>query len=700
VTEALLSAALRYAGRGWAVFPLNGKKPFHGTRGFHEATTDNKQIRKWWRKWPDANIGIACSSEHGPIVIDIDTPKKGEVSGLKLLSKLQLPQTREASTGSKEKRHLYFDTTLDNTAIKRRIRLKHNGKKYALDVLGNGGYVVAPPSIHPETGRKYRWENKNPLLRFPQQLIDILEETEKLQSAPPLPDRIDEGERDNLLTSLAGTMRRRGASELAILAALREENETRVSPPLPDKDLRRIAKSIASKQPVVEHEHYTDLGNARRFISQHDGTVRAVMAYRRPWLLWDKVRWTPDTTGEIERLAKQTVRRIYLEANAAKDEEARDKIVVHASRSEGAQRIRAMLELAATEQELCTRPEELDANPWFFNVNNGTIDLKTGNLTRHRRDDLITKLSPIDYIPDARAPRWERFLKQVTQGDEELALFLQRAVGYSLTGDTREQCLFFCYGQGSNGKSTFFETLRRVFGEYARQSDFSTFLASRGEGPRNDLARMQGARLITASEADSERGFDTRVIKLLTGDDTILARKLYEEHQEFKPQHKLWLAANHKPVVKEQTEGFWRRMRLVPFSAIFTEEQRDKMLSARLAKELPGILAWAVRGCQDWLENGLQEPSAIRKATLAYREENDILGEFLAAMCVVEPKGWTSTSALYQAFTNWWNDTRSGSQRPVTMGWFTRLLAERPEFKAHKRSNIRGWRGISLQVSI
>jgi putative DNA primase/helicase len=211
---------------------------------------------------------------------------------------------------------------------------------------------------------------------------------------------------------------------------------------------------------------------------------------------------------------------------------------------------------------------------------------------------------------------------------------------------------------------------------------------------------MQGARFITASEADSERGFDTRVIKLLTGDDTILARKLYEEHQEFKPQHKLWLAANHKPVVKEQTEGFWRRMRLVPFSAVFTEEQRDKMLSARLAKELPGILAWAVRGCQDWLENGLQEPSAIRKATLAYREENDILGEFLTAMCAVEPKGWTSTSALYQAFTNWWNDTRSGSQRPVTMGWFTRLLAERPEFKAQKRNNIRGWKGISLQVSL
>lgn len=690
-----LSAALRYAKRGWRVFPLNGKKPYF-SGGFHKATTDRKQIRKWWRKWPDANVGIACDSQHGPIVVDIDGP-----SGIKLADKLGLEETREASTGLKTKLHLYYAPTLESSIIKRHIRpfKDKNGNKIELDILGDGGYVVAPPSIHPETKRRYRWEFKTSLAVFPDELLEMLQRTKKFTAADPLPKKISEGERDNLLTSLAGSMRRRGASESAILAALREENETRVVPPLPDRDLRRIAKSIAKKDAEIIKEHHTDLGNARRFIIQVEDRVRSVMSNRRPWLLWDDQRWTPDQTGEVERMAKQVVRKIYYEASQIQDEEERDTVLKHANKSESASKIRAMLELAATEPELSTTTAMLDSNPWLFNVQNGTIDLRTGTLKPHNRNDLITKLAPVEYDPDAKSPLWDKFLDEVMEGDEELIEFLQRAVGYSLTGDTREQCLFFCYGQGSNGKSTFLETLRTLFGEYARQSDFSTFLSSRGEGPRNDLARMHGARLVTASEADTERGFDARIIKLLTGDDTIVARKLYEELTEFKPQHKMFLAANHKPIVKEQTEGFWRRIRLIPFMAVFTKERRDKRLAKKLVKELPGILNWALVGCKKWRKEGLLIPQSVVKATHTYRDENDILGDFLGHSCVIDPDGWTSSPELYRAFTDWWTDTRGPRSQPISMGWFSRLLSERPEFEARKRKHLRGWRGLILKLN-
>ncbi len=677
------------------MFPLNGKLPFGGTHAFKDATLDPKQIRAWWKKWPNANVGIACDSQTGPIVVDIDGP-----SGWAMIEDLAIVDTRQATSGKKTKRHLYFDPLLDGTEIRRMIRpFGPKGGKIALDILGDGGYVVAPPSVHPETGRRYQWVSKRPMTRLPKVLLRMLNEQQqepngKKSIADPLPDTIGEGERDNLLTSLAGSMRRRNASPSAILAALREENERRVDPPLPDKDLRRIAKSIGSKEPAETLEHFTDLGNARRFIRQHGEQVRSVMTSRRPWLLWDDTRWVADVTGEVDRMAKQTVRRIYAEAQRVDDDEQRDAILKHAAYSESASRIRSMMELAATEPELSTTTSMLDANPWAFNVMNGTVDLKTCKLRPANPDDLITKLATVEYKKTATAPRWDMFLREIMDNDMELVRFLQTAVGYTLTGDTREQCLFFCHGRGSNGKTTFFEILRLLFGEYAKQSDFNTFVANKGDGPRNDIARMQGARLVTASESDAERGFDGKVVKSLTGDDTVVARRLYEEFMEFKPAHKLWLMSNHKPIVKEQTEGFWRRIRLIPFTVNIPKAQRDKRLKFVLKKELSGVLNWALEGCQRWRADGLIEPAAVKRATRDYKDENDVLGEFLDQSCRLDPDAWASTPQLYRAFTDWWQATRGSRSAPLGMAWFGRLLGERSDLKPVKTRHGRGWRGV------
>ena len=675
------------------MLPLKGKHPYPGTHGLREATTNLRQIRKWWKQWPNANVGIACNSLTGPVVIDIDGP-----SGHLLLEQLQLPPTREA-VSRKGRKHLYYDAMIDGTPIARTIKIKRDGIKHLFDVLGDGGYVIAPPSIHPETGKRYKWTNKRPVAPLPKSILQLVRHHKQgaHTGAAPLPKQITEGERDTLLTSLAGSMRRRGASEEAILAALREENASRVVPPLSDGQLKKIARSIAQKPPAGQGEHYTDMGNARRFIVQHVDMIRSVGGARRPWFIWDGTRWTPDATGEVMRMAKSTVRSLYAEAAQIVDEELRNNLLKHASKSEGSARVHALLDMASTEPEICQTYESFDADPWLFNVENGTLDLKKGKLLKHSKENLITKLAPVEFNPKAEAPRWVQFLHEVMKDDADLIEFLQRMVGYAMTGETREHVLFFCYGQGRNGKSTFLEILRELFGDYSQQSDFTTFLAKKGEGPRNDIAGMRGARLITAVEADHERGFDAVVLKQLTGGDTIRARKLYEEFFEFKPEHKLILAANHKPIVKDQTEAFWSRIKLIPFTVFFPYKDRDKKLKQKLRAELPGILNWALEGCMKWGKKGLGEPSAVKVATRSYREENDLLSEFLLQAAKFDKHSWTSAVEMYRVFGEWWNESRGGRSSPLSMSWFIRAMNERRELVAQKFESARGWKGIAIK---
>ena len=504
---------------------------------------------------------------------------------------------------------------------------------------------------------------------------------------------VDEGSRNAHLLSLAGSMRRKGLGEDAIRAALVDENRRRCQPPLADAEVAGIAKSVARYAPgsPILSRNRTDLGNAERLKDHAGADLRFVWVWDS-WMVWDGRRWKRDAGGEILRRARDTVRALATMAEALDDEKQRAGLVKHALKTESAGKLQAMVKLGAC--LLGEEPAAFDQRPWLLNCLNGTIDLSTGKLGPHRRSDLLTKLVSVEFDPAATCPRWEAFLLQVMDGNPEMAAFLQRAVGYSLTGATVEQVLFLLYGTGANGKSTFTETLRALLADYATQAEFTTFLARTSDSVRNDIARLVGARFVSASEAEGGRPLAEAVVKQMTGGDIVTARFLFKEFFEFRPDFKVWLAANHKPSVRGTDHGIWRRIRLVPFAVTIPPEQRDKRLPERLRAELPGILAWAVRGCLAWQQEGLGAPPEVLAATDSYREEMDVLAGFLDEHCVVQPGAFVATKELYAAYATW---AEGAGEKKLSKKWLAMRLAERGLSSGRGLRGARGWSGLRLR---
>jgi putative DNA primase/helicase len=391
-------------------------------------------------------------------------------------------------------------------------------------------------------------------------------------------------------------------------------------------------------------------------------------------------------------LAKETVRRIYREASDEEDEDRRKALAKHARASESETRIRAMVELAKS--EIPVSPDELDADPWLLNTKNGTIDLRTGQLRDHKREDLITKLAPVEFATNAEAPAWEAFLERVLPG-EELRRFVRRAAGYSATGNTSEQCMFIHHGPGANGKSTFQETVSAALGDYAMRTPTETLLVKRPGGVPNDVARLKGARFVTASETEEGRRLAESLVKDLTGQDTISARFMWAEWFDFKPTHALHLSTNHKPEIRGTDAAIWRRIRLVPWAVTIPPAEQDKKLPEKLRDELPGVLAWIVRGCAEWQREGLRAPEEVRQATQAYRAEMDVLAAFLADCCLRAADEEAFAGELWGAWKRWCEEAgeQAGSQKR-----FGGRLAERG-FLNHRDSKTgrKVWSGLSLR---
>jgi putative DNA primase/helicase len=401
----------------------------------------------------------------------------------------------------------------------------------------------------------------------------------------------------------------------------------------------------------------TDTGNAEAFQMLYSHRFRYHHSRKR-WMVWNGLHWVPDADGEAERAAIDTARwrvtAVWLGWPAAADKEDRRKIVEDSEKAregESVRGIKATLEVAKNLRKITTVEKDYDRDPFLLTVGNGTLNLRSGELKPADPVDLITHGPPIVYDPSAKCERWHQFLDEIFAGDSALIEFIQRAVGYSLTGDTQEQCLFILHGNGANGKSTFVETFRKLLGSHATTTGFSTFMVQRNVGaPRDDIASLVGARLVITSEAGQGTTFDEATVKLVTGQDAVSCRHLYGSFFEYVPQFKIWITTNYKPTIHGSDDAIWRRIRLIPFNQQFKGNKRDAQLPEKLKRELPGILAWAVQGCLDWQRDGLGRPKTVLEATTEYRRESDQVGRFLSERCVSGKEHSVSGQALYSAY--------------------------------------------------
>ena len=438
---------------------------------------------------------------------------------------------------------------------------------------------------------------------------------------------------------------------------------------------------------------YTDMGNADRFADRYGDRVRYCSPWSK-WLCWDGRRWNQDDIVQVEMHAKDSVRMIVEQAKRLPEGKGRDALLKHGIRSQHSSRIRAVLELGRSHPGIPIRPQELDDDRNLLNVMNGTLDLASLELRPHNKLDLLTKLAPVTYDPEAECYRWEQFLREVFLDDAQLIEYVQRAVGYSLTGDVSAQVFFLLHGGGENGKTTFLETIRHLMGDYAQNAAPKTFIQRRGDGIPNDIARLMGARFVTAIETGKNRRLDETLVKQVTGGDQITARFLRAEFFEFEPHFKVWFATNHKPSIEGTDHAIWRRIRLIPFGATFTKENREDGLVDTLIGELPGILNWAVSGLQRfrWGSTLDEAPEAVTEATEAYRTEEDVIGQFLGDCCTVDPMARARSTELYEAYVKWCTE---GGERAETKNKFGRMLQERGLDSV--KSNATHWRlGVEL----
>lgn len=443
-------------------------------------------------------------------------------------------------------------------------------------------------------------------------------------------------------------------------------------------------------------EQFTDLSNGELFVKQFEQKIRYCPSWKK-WIIWDGNTWRTDDRNEIFALCKEFLRGMYLVAGRISDHQRALDLEKHLIKCESLRRRQSLVESASLEQKIQIFPNQVDCDPFVLNVKNGTIDLRTGLLHPSMREKFITRCTSIPFDKDAQCPEWYSFLLRIMDGNASLIYFLQKAVGWALTGDMSEQVMFILYGSGANGKSTFLNTVMEILGDYAMSSPTETFMKKHGEGISNDIARLRGTRFVTTVEAEEGKRMSEPLIKQVTGQDTMTARFLYGEYFDFTPSFKIFMATNHKPVIRGNDHGIWRRIRMIPFTVTIPYEERDLNLMEKLRKEHAGILNWMIDGCRLWQKERLGEPQEVRLATEEYQEDMDVIGAFLRECCIVEKTGYLKISSgdLYRAYTVW---CEKDSERPYPQRMFGIHLQNMGIGKSRDKQ-ARYWTGIALRVA-
>jgi len=434
----------------------------------------------------------------------------------------------------------------------------------------------------------------------------------------------------------------------------------------------------------------TEAGAAERFARLHGDAVRFDHRRQR-WLLWQGHRWTPDADAAVLRVVLDFARTWQREAIEIADSALREDSVKFAIKLERRDTMNNVLAIAKALKPIADAGDQWDRDPYLLGVLNGVVDLRTGALRPGRPDDGITLQTTAPYDADAPCARWEQFISEIFDGNAELTTFIQRAIGYSLTGITTEQVLFLLYGTGSNGKGTLTNTLKRVLGDYAWNMPFATIEMKDRSAIPNDLAALMNRRFVTASETNDGCRLNEARVKALTGCDPVTARFLHGEFFTFEPLAKFWLSVNHKPIVRDDSYGFWRRIRLIPFTQRFDV---DPMLADQLQAEATGILAWCVRGALAWQQDGLQAPDTVLEATKEYEQDSDPLAGFLAEACDLSPRNEVGAKELFEHYRKWADGHGFGDRERLSQTMFGRKISERFEKLRDRTSGI-SYRGLA-----
>jgi putative DNA primase/helicase len=746
----MLEDALAFAQIGFRVFPTHGirnractcggakgcspgKHPIGSLvpRGVLDASADLDVVKRWWDQMRDANIGVATGKNSDLVVLDVDGP-----SGEETLAKIQrkhglLPPTWQVKTG--KGRHLYFRYPKNVTKVKSVAR-----KKLGLDIRADGGYVIAPSSLH-VSGQRYVFDADsidNVLADCPEWVVAYANGQLKIDGpaigtarqrtnagTASIPHSKEEEARLRAALAFIPAEERHTWFEMgAGLHSLNwgdkgfeiwtdwsrtckeeydeaDQRKTWESFDRPYYGARITAATIfykARQHGWIDETLHTDLGNARRFIKRHGKSVRFIPEWRK-WVVWNGSRWDIDNDGAAMRLAKDTVEAMYEEASQLPSNAQRDALLKHAIRSQAEARLKAIVSLAESEGSVVLAAHKLDADPWLLGVLNGVIELKTGQFRPARQEDLITRRGNVASELQAQCPEWQKFLGTVTGGDADLQSYIQRAVGYTLTGSVREEVLFVLYGTGSNGKSTFRETLHALFGDYALAADASLLTErKKAGGATEEIARLKGRRFVAVNETAENDQLNEARVKFITSQDMISARNLYGHLFDFFPSHKSFLTTNHKPIVRGTDEGIWRRVHLIPFTVTIDKKSVERdFRERRLMPELPGILNWALAGLAAYREQGLNPPETVLASTQEYRADMDVVGQWIAECCEQDPNARVPTSLAYNDYFRWAEEEVGWALKKLT---FRRHLSDRGFGAAKGAQGRRVIRGLRLKT--
>lgn len=457
----------------------------------------------------------------------------------------------------------------------------------------------------------------------------------------------------------------------------------------PKPEYNIVIGNQVRKKPERKRYSFDDTGNAERLYDQFGESI-GYSYIDKGWYFYDGRRWQLDFTGATRSMVDEVVEAMRGEADLyAADEDLSKNFEKHLKRSRSSSAKTAML--TETQHRSPIMPDQLDAHNQILNATNGIINLRTGTLEQHDRSKYLTRITHTEYTDKIDTPLWSQFLKDIFGGDNDLIRYVQKAVGYSLTGSTQEQCAFFLYGTGRNGKSTFLDAISEILGDYAANvQPESLMVKSQSGGANSDIARLKGARFVTSVEPGEGMRLNEGLVKQLTGGDKVTARKLYGCEFEFSPEFKLWMGTNHKPIIRGTDLGIWRRIHLIPFNVQIPDERADKRLKYKLRTEYPGILNWAVEGCLLWQREGLKKPACVEEAVKEYRNEMDVISAFIDACCTIGT-GSVAAAELFRVYAEW---AESNNEYKMSNTKFGREMANK--FEKHKGLNGARYINISL----